>query len=75
MAVADTPPTNQLLRLLDPSEYQRLASALKPTTLRAREVLYKPNEAMRNVYFPENAVICQLTVMTNGAHDFSLRRQ
>ena len=31
--------------------------------------------AMRNVYFPENAVICQLTVMTNGALDFSLRRQ
>ena len=60
MAVADTPPTNQLLRLLDPSEYQRLASALKPTTLRAREVLYKPNEPMRNVYLMDMCVTAEI---------------
>src|SRR6266705_1402697 len=66
MAVAETPPANRLLRLLELPAYQRLAPALKPTTLRARQVLYKPNESIRNVFFPENAVICQMTVMANG---------
>jgi CRP-like cAMP-binding protein len=39
---------------------------LRPITLQAKEVLYRPNESIHTVYFPENAVICQMTVMTNG---------
>jgi CRP-like cAMP-binding protein len=34
--------------------------------LKAKEVLYQPNQAIREVYFPETAVICQMTVMSNG---------
>jgi hypothetical protein len=59
-------PINKLLRLLDPAAYQRLASKLKPTTLHAKDVLYKPNQPIHTVYFPETAVICQMTVMKNG---------
>lgn len=59
-------PGNRLLGLLEPAAYQRLAPKLKRTTLHARDVLYKPNETIHTVYFPENAVICQMTVMPNG---------
>jgi CRP-like cAMP-binding protein len=59
-------PSNKLLRLLKPAAYERLAPKLKPATLQARQVLYKPNQSIHTIYFPENAVICQMTVMQNG---------
>ena len=59
-------PANKLLRLLKPAAYERIASKLKPTILHAKQILYKPNQAIHTVYFPENAVICQMTVMCNG---------
>jgi CRP-like cAMP-binding protein len=60
-------PQNRLLRALDNAAYARIAPKLKPVALRAKQVLYRPNEAIHQVYFPENAVICQMTVMSNGA--------
>jgi CRP-like cAMP-binding protein len=60
-------PLNKLLRALEEPAYLRLAPRLKATTLRARQVLYQPNEPIHLVYFPENAVICLMTVMPNGA--------
>jgi len=59
-------PTNKLLRLLEPPAYQRLAPKLKATTLRARQILYRPNQPIHTIYFPDNAVICQMTVMSDG---------
>ena len=59
-------PANKLLRLLKPPAYRRLAPKLKPTTLRAKQILYKPNESIHTIYFPDNAVICQMTVMPDG---------
>jgi CRP-like cAMP-binding protein len=59
-------PANKLLRLLEPAAYRRIAPKLTPTTLHAKQILYKPNEAIHTVYFPETAVICQMTVMENG---------
>ena len=59
-------PTNKLLRLLEPAAFRRLAPKLTPTVLHSRQVLYKPNEPIRTVYFPETSVICQMTVMSNG---------
>jgi CRP-like cAMP-binding protein len=63
---SDSRPVNKLLRLLEPLAYRRLAPQLKPATLRAKQVLYRPNQKIPQVYFPENAVICQMTVMSNG---------
>lgn len=59
-------PANKLLRLLKPPAYQRLAPKLKPTTLRAKQILYRPNEPIHTIYFPDSAVICQMTVMPDG---------
>jgi CRP-like cAMP-binding protein len=66
MAPAEARPSNKLLRLLEPRAYARIESKLKPITLNARQVLYLPNQAIDIVYFPENSVICQMTVMSNG---------
>jgi CRP-like cAMP-binding protein len=59
-------PANRLLQVLNTSGYKRLSSKLKAVTIRARQVLYKPNQPIGEVYFPETAVIIQLTVMSNG---------
>src|SRR5687767_1363064 len=59
-------PVNKILRLLAPAAYQRIAPKLKPMTLHAKDVLYQPNQPIHTVYFPENAVICQMAVMKNG---------
>jgi CRP-like cAMP-binding protein len=59
-------PANRLLRVLNPAAYDRLAPRLHPVELRAKQVLYRPNQAINEVYFPETAVICQMTVMSNG---------
>jgi CRP-like cAMP-binding protein len=59
-------PSNLLLRVLTQEAYDRLAPKLKPVTLHAQQVLYHPNQPIEAVYFPENAVICQMTVMANG---------
>ena len=66
MASREIRPANKLLRLLEPKAFARLAPKLKATVLEARQVLYKPNEAIHTIYFPENAVICQMAVMLNG---------
>lgn len=57
---------NRLLRALKPAAYDRLSPKLKPISLRAKQVLYKANQPIGEVYFPETAVISQLTVMRNG---------
>ena len=59
-------PANKLLQALTPAAYDRLSTKLKPVELRAKQILYKPNESIGEVYFPETAVISQLTVMNNG---------
>ena len=59
-------PANKLLRLLKPPAYERLAPKLKDASLHARQVLYKPDQRIHTIYFPENAVICQMTIMNNG---------
>lgn len=59
-------PANKLLRLLQPPAFQRLAPKLKTANLHAKQVLYKPEQPIDTIYFPENAVICQMTVMKDG---------
>jgi CRP-like cAMP-binding protein len=59
-------PSNKLLRQLKPPAYERLVPKLKSATLHAKQVLYKPDQPIDTIYFPENAVICQMTIMQNG---------
>jgi CRP-like cAMP-binding protein len=66
MTSAEIRPANKLLRLLTRRAYLRIAPKLTATTLRAKQILYRPEQPIHSVYFPENAVICQMTVMANG---------
>ena len=59
-------PANRLLRLLKPPAYRRVARCLKQTSLRAKQILYRPNQPIHTIYFPVDAVICQMTVMADG---------
>jgi CRP-like cAMP-binding protein len=66
-----TPPTitktpNQLLSILKPSDFSQVAKTLTRVKLRAKEIVYKPNEPIDYVYFPEDTVLCLLTLMSNG---------
>jgi CRP-like cAMP-binding protein len=66
MAPDQSRPVNKLLRLLEPPAFQRLAPKLKAASLHAKQILYKPNQSIDTIYFPENSVICQMTVMKDG---------
>jgi hypothetical protein len=66
MKVDEGRPANKLLRLLEGPAFLRLAPKLKPAKLRARQILYRPEEPIHTIFFPDNAVICQMTVMPDG---------
>jgi len=57
---------NKLIASLREDAYRRLAAKLAPATLEAKQVLYRPNQRIGEVYFPESCVICLMTVMPNG---------
>jgi CRP-like cAMP-binding protein len=59
-------PGNKLLQALDDAAYRRLAARRKTVHLRARLLLYRANEPIQQVYFPETAVICFVGVMADG---------
>jgi CRP-like cAMP-binding protein len=58
--------TNQLLDSLEPLAFERVAKNLVRVTLRQTEVVYKPNESIEFVLFPENSILCLMTLMSNG---------
>jgi CRP-like cAMP-binding protein len=58
--------SNHLLNALDVRAFERVAKKLTRVKLRAKEVVYKPNEPIDHVFFPENAVVCMMTIMSNG---------
>jgi len=62
-----SPFSNHLLAALPDEVQQRLFAHLEPVTLALGEVLYESGDAMRNVYFPTNAIVSLLYVMENGA--------
>ena len=66
-----TPPTitktaNQLLSALKPSDFSQVARKLTRVKLRPKQIVYKPNAPLDYIYFPENTVLCLLTLMSNG---------
>ena len=66
-----TPPTitktaNQLLSVLKPSDFSQVARKLTRVKLRPKQIIYKPNAPLDYIYFPENTVLCLLTLMSNG---------
>ncbi len=66
-----TPPTitktaNQLLSTLKPADFAQVAKHLTRVKLRPKQVIYKPNAPLDYIYFPEDTVLCLLTLMSNG---------
>jgi CRP-like cAMP-binding protein len=57
---------NYLLNSLEPVAFARVAKKLTRVKLRPKEVVYRPNEPIDHVLFPENAVLCLMTLMSNG---------
>jgi CRP-like cAMP-binding protein len=57
---------NKLLSALDTAALGRLESALQPAVLSRKQVLFKPGEHIRHVFFPETAVLVMVTLMANG---------
>src|SRR5580704_6760291 len=57
---------NQLLNSLKPDAFGRVAKDLTRVKLRPKQVVYKPNEPIDHVVFPENTVLCLMTIMSNG---------
>jgi CRP-like cAMP-binding protein len=62
----NTSSANQLLNALEPAAFERVAQKLTRVTLRQKEVVYKPEQPIDHILFPENAILCLMTLMSNG---------
>jgi len=63
------PPTgnpNRLLAALPAADYARIAPSLTVVPLELKEVLHKPGEPIREVYFPGGGFCSMLTVLQDG---------
>jgi len=60
-------PRNRILAALPEAEYARLAPALELVTLELRQVMFDVDRPIEYVYFPEDAVVSVVSVMTDGS--------
>lgn len=58
---------NKLLAALPSSEYERLLPHLEAVSLSFKQYIYKPNEPIQHVYFPNSGIISMLIVMEDGS--------
>jgi len=58
---------NDILRALLNSEYKHLRPRLERVNLAAGEVVYRTDQPIEYVYFPETAVVAMMDMMENGA--------
>lgn len=57
---------NDILRALLNSEYKRLRSKLEHVTLKLHEEIYRADQEIEYVYFPEDAVVAMIDTMEDG---------
>jgi hypothetical protein len=58
---------NRLLAALSPSEYQSLLPDFKKVWLEDKQVIYQPNEAITEVYFPLDALVSIVSTLKDGS--------
>jgi len=58
--------TNRLLSALPASDYERLQPLLHPVSFSGREILYRPGDTIRRVYFPDGSTCSITSVMNDG---------
>ena len=61
-----TKTANHLLSALKPSDFSQVARNLTRVRVRPKQIIYKPNAPLDFIYFPEDTVLCLLTLMSNG---------
>jgi CRP-like cAMP-binding protein len=57
---------NRLLAALRPDDYARIAPSLEPVSVKLKEVVHKPGDPVRHVYFPGSGFFSVLTVLEGG---------
>jgi CRP-like cAMP-binding protein len=57
---------NKLLSSLTPAAFERVAKHLTRVTLHTKDIVYRPNERIDHILFPETSVLCLMTLMANG---------
>ncbi|MGB3692460.1 MAG: Crp/Fnr family transcriptional regulator [Spirulinaceae cyanobacterium] len=60
-------PINQILAALPEVEYQRLVPHLEFVLLPLGKVILEPNEPVKEVYFPQRAMISLVSIMMDGS--------
>lgn len=58
---------NDILRALLNSEYKRLRPKLERVQLKPQEVIYRADEEIEYVYFPEDAVVAMIDTVEDGS--------
>lgn len=66
LAKAPTHRQNRLLTVLPTDEYERLAPHLEEVSLTLGEILFRPDEKLQYIYFPNTAIISLLTDLSDG---------
>lgn len=62
------PTFNRILNALPPEEYERLSPHLEHVTLSLRQILYRPEQPITHVYFPESGTVSTVSVLGDGRH-------
>ncbi len=63
---AGNPARNSILASLLASDYKRLLPKLEYVILKGGEIVYRADQRIEHVYFPENAVIAMIDSMDDG---------
>lgn len=61
-----TSPRNQILNSLPEQEFERLQPELKKIKVSQGEIIYRPNEPVKFVYFPEDCIVSTVTIFDDG---------
>jgi len=62
-ALQNIPSGNKMLAALPAKEYRRLANKLEPFDLKFGEIIYAPDDNMKDVYFPNSGIVSFLTTI------------
>src|SRR3712207_4734077 len=65
--LSDVPPENQLLAALPKSEYDQLRLYCELVRLETKQVLYEPQAPIEFVYFLNEGIVSNLTVLGDNA--------
>lgn len=63
----ETPTSNRILNALPSEEYERLSPHLERVKLPLRQVLYRPEQPITHVYFPESGTVSVVSVFEDGS--------